>query len=191
MKTSGIQPEQEALRVLQQARGEFAALGEAWDHYVIDVELLATLLYAVGVQQVEDLRVKDREYAGFLDPAARLIAVEARHHPHRRRFSVAHEVGHFVLHYLPERGRAGLFTCTSRDMEESAVPAAGGARALHVRREVEANRFAGALLMPEESVRALHRVVGGRVLSLAKHFQVSAKAMEIRLTQLGLSFRPL
>lgn len=180
--------ESEAERVLEMARTEFAAMGEAWENYQVDVELVGTLLFDLGVQRVPDLRVGQREYAGFLDAGARLIAVEARHHEHRQRFSVAHEIGHFVLHYLPSPGRAGLFACTSGDMEVSAVPAAAGARLMHLRQEAEANLFAGAMLMPEPAVRAMHKVTGGRVPSLARHFKVSPKAMEIRLDQLGLPF---
>lgn len=178
----------EAERVLQQARQEFASLGEPWDNYRVDVELLATLLFDLGTQRVPDLRVGSRDYAGFLDGDARLVAVEASHHGHRQRFSIAHEVGHFVLHYRP---RTGLFTCTSADMETSRGLGGVGARAQHVRREVEANQFASALLMPEPSVRAMHRVTGGRTVALARHFDVSPKAMEIRLEQLSLPFTAL
>lgn len=183
-------PEAEAERVLHQARTEFAALEEPWDNYLVDVELLATLLYGLGVQKVPDLRVGEREYAGFLDAGARLIAVEENHHEHRRRFSVAHEVGHFVLHYLPRPGGRGLFACTASDMEV-APSAAEEARQAHLRQEAEANLFASELLMPEQSVIAMHKVTGGRVSAMARHFNVSPRAMEIRLTRLGLPFAPL
>jgi len=181
--------EQEAARVLQAAEAEIRALGEPWDGYQIDVELVASLLFGLGVQRVPDLRVGDREYAGFLDAEARLIAVEAHHHPHRQRFSIAHEIGHFVLHCAPGRS-AGLFTCTGTDMEVDRVPAAAPSRmALHLKQEAEANRFAGALLMPERPLRAMYRVVGGRIDALVKHFNVSPQAMQIRLEQLGLPVR--
>jgi Zn-dependent peptidase ImmA (M78 family) len=181
--------EARATEVLQRAKSEFAALGEQWDAYNVDVELLAAILFDLGVQQVPDLRVGEREYAGFLDGDAQLVVVEERHHEHRRRFSIAHEVGHFVLHYLPRTAPVGVFACTSKDMETDAVPLGEtAARLLHVRREIEANQFAGELLMPELSVKAMHRVTGGSVLRLAKHFNVSPRAMEIRLDRLGLAF---
>ncbi|HYF78895.1 MAG TPA: ImmA/IrrE family metallo-endopeptidase [Symbiobacteriaceae bacterium] len=185
-------PEMKALEVLQQARAEFGALGEPFDTYTVDIELLAAILFDLGVQQVPELRVGEREYAGFLDGDARLVVVEATHHEHRRRFSIAHEVGHFVLHYLPRTAPGGIFACTSQDMETNAVPAGGGsaARLRHYRQEVEANQFAGELLMPEPSVRAMYKVTGGQVLKLARHFNVSPKAMEVRLDRLGLPFAP-
>lgn len=209
-----------AQEVWERARREFESLGEPWNGYRVDVELLAALLYELGVQQVPDLRVGEREFAAFLDGDGRLIAVEGRHHPHRQRFSIAHEVGHFVLHYRP---RAGLFTCSSRDMEVGASalqgpapglqsgpqrPTPGGAgrqrtvprflpppgrpgdpRLLHLQREYEANLFASELLMPEQPVRAMHKVTGGKLFSLARHFDVSPQAMEIRLERLGLPSR--
>ena len=184
--------ETEAQRVLQQARGEFLALSEPWDNYAVDIELVAALLFDLGVQRVPDLRVGEREYAGFLDGDARLVVVEEQHHQHRQRFSIAHEVGHYVLHYLPRQAPGGLFACTSSDMETKEL-AAGAApdRQRHVRQELEANLFAGELLMPEASVRAMYKVTGGRVMQLARHFKVSPKAMEIRLERLQLSFTPL
>lgn len=181
----------EAERVLQQARTEFTLLEEPWDSYQIDIDLLATILFGLGVQRVADLRVGDREYAGILDARARLVAVEEQHHAHRQRFSVAHEVGHFVLHFDPKRDKEGLFACTTGDMEVSAAPRGLHARAVHLQQEAEANLFAAALLMPESSVKAMHKVTGGRVLTLAKHFNVSPKAMEIRLAQLHLPYTPV
>ncbi|HYF91437.1 MAG TPA: ImmA/IrrE family metallo-endopeptidase [Symbiobacteriaceae bacterium] len=184
--------EAKATEVLQRAREESVALGEQWDAYNVDVELLAAILFDLGVQQVPDLRVGEREYAGFLDGDAGLVVVEETHHEHRRRFSIAHEVGHYVLHYLPRTAPVGVFACTSRDMETDAVPAReSAARLLHCRREVEANLFAGELLMPAPSVAAMHKVTGGQVGKLARHFNVSARAMEIRLTRLGLPFSPI
>lgn len=184
-------PEQEAERVIQQARLELTSLGEPWDSYQVDVELLATLLFGLGVQRVADLRAGEREYAGFLDAEARLVAVEETHHAHRQRFSIAHEVGHFVLHYLPRPDGGSVFYCTSSDMEVGEALQGSGARSQHLRQEAEANLFAGALLMPEQPLQAMYKVTGGRVLALARHFKVSAKAMEIRLTQLELPFIPV
>ncbi len=176
--------ELEARRVLQEARVELESLGERWDGYVIDVELIATLSFSLGVQKVPDLRVGEREYAAFLNGDARLVAVEAQHHEHRQRFSIAHEIGHFVLHYLPAPAERSLFVCSTADMEVND----GQALSRHLRREWEANLFAGELLMPEQAVVAMYRVIGGSVFRLAKHFKVSSKAMEIRLSRLRLPF---
>lgn len=185
-----LRPELEAQRVLREARAELESLGEPWDAYTVDVEFVATLLFGLGVQHVPDLRVGSREYAAFLDGDAKLIAVEGRHHEHRQRFSVAHEVGHYVLHFQPQPRAGSRFICSQADMEVAAETGPDLDRGLHLRREWEANLFAGELLMPAQPVLAMFRVVGGRTAQLARHFKVSPQAMEIRLRRLPLPFKP-
>lgn len=182
--------EETAEQVLKDAQVEFDSLGEKLDLYKVDVELIAALMFDLGVQPVPDLRVGVREYAGFLDADAQLIVVEANHHSHRQRFSIAHEIGHYVLHVLRNNQGQRLFSCTSSDMELSSTDAASD-RAAHQRRELEANQFASALLMPEQSVRAMYKVTGGSVRRLTTHFGVSPQAMEIRLSRLGLEYRSI
>lgn len=87
----------------------------------------------------------------------------------RRRFTIAHEIGHFVLHpgrVAPERG--------------------GGVNAAWARQEHEADQFAAELLMPEALVRAALRDHGADVRRLADRFEVSRAAMRERLRRLGL-----
>jgi hypothetical protein len=177
--------ERAAAKVLADARQEFEALQEPWDNYQVDVELIATLLFSLGVQRTRDLRIGQRVYAGLLDGRAKLIAVEALDGVPRQRFSLAHELGHYVLHFLPQPDGRGLFACTSQDMAIQQAQA----DLVHARQEMEANQFAAALLMPEPAVKAMHQVVGGRLFALARHFQVSQQAMEIRLNRLGLPVR--
>lgn len=87
----------------------------------------------------------------------------------RRRFTIAHEIGHFVLH--PERCR----------------PERGGAVNEAGRREErEADAFAAELLMPEHLVREAAREQGPDATRLAERFEVSRKAMQTRLRGLGL-----
>jgi predicted transcriptional regulator len=90
----------------------------------------------------------------------------------RRRFTIAHEIGHFVLHperCRPERG--GVVNEAGR-MEER-----------------EADAFAAELLMPENLVRDAIREQGLDVDRLADRFEVSRKAMQARLRNLGLTER--
>jgi len=89
---------------------------------------------------------------------------------HRRRFTVAHEIGHFVLHpqrLAPERG--------------------GGVNAAWQAQEREADQFAAELLMPERLVREAVVQHGPDVGRLADRFDVSRKAMQVRLRGLGLT----
>lgn len=104
------------------------------------------------------------------DPTIMLNAADS---PNRKRFSCAHEIGHFVRRReQPEKYeyvdyRAGLAS-TGSDPEE-----------------VYANQFAACLLMPEAEVRAAHRQ-GLDDLDMAIRFDVSREAMQFRLRNLGL-----
>ena len=63
----------------------------------------------------------------------------------RKRFSIAHELGHFELH----RYRKALSVCLSEDINADEAQTAGK------RLEQEANEFASALLLPERFFRPL------------------------------------
>jgi Zn-dependent peptidase ImmA (M78 family) len=117
--------------------------------------------------------------------ATTVMVVNAHHHPHRQRFTIAHEIGHHRLHdsdaYLD--GNASLrfrdgTSATGTDREER-----------------EANAFAASLLMPSSWVhdRFLQLVRGRRIIDedgaiarLAQQFDVSEQAMRFRLVNLGL-----
>lgn len=104
------------------------------------------------------------------------IGINAAHHPVRQRFSIAHEIGHFVfgkdhdvvLDYVGrERGFSFDTTVTGDE-------------------EVKANRFAANLLMPESWVRADAERLKVQVEQLAKRYSVSEQAMWFRLVNLGI-----
>jgi Zn-dependent peptidase ImmA (M78 family) len=89
----------------------------------------------------------------------------------RQRFTVAHEIGHFV-HGDEDAPRDTLESFNAKSREP---------------REIAANKFAAALLMPAEMVKFLVREQRMTDLSsLAKKFGVSTAAMKFRLTNLGL-----
>ena len=96
----------------------------------------------------------------------RAIVLQGTADSGRRRFTIAHEIGHFVLH--PERG---------------AVDEAGRTE------EREADAFAAELLMPEYLVREAVREQGLDDARLADRFEVGRKAMQARLRDLGLAER--
>lgn len=94
----------------------------------------------------------------------------------RDRFTIAHELGHYFLHYLlPYSG------------DPEASP--GSMRATrygHGRTELEANWFAASFLMPEAQFREAFESSGGDVLELASSFKVSESAARVRAQSLGL-----
>lgn len=89
----------------------------------------------------------------------------------RRRFTIAHELGHFLMaHHVPDQ--PGRFLCTSADMLRTTARAGDGRQ----QREVEANRFATLLLMPPHRLRgamaAFREPDLQHVLALARDFAV-------------------
>jgi len=107
----------------------------------------------------------------------------------RQRFSIAHEVGHFVLRHQFEAGQHVHvdrgFRVSHRDKRSSSGTDL---------REIEANQFAAALLMPSSIMEDTIKALGSEDLSdedvtnLAQQFNVSEQAMTIRLSVLGRIF---
>ncbi len=97
------------------------------------------------------------------------IVLNANDSHNRRRFSCAHELGHFIrksedqYEYLDQRAH---LASTGIDSEE-----------------MFANSFAAALLMPEEQVRAFQRE-GLQDFEMAVKFDVSLEAMRYRINNL-------
>lgn len=131
-----------------------------------------------GSVEIEDTLFSDPERTGslFVDSPQRFrIIVPSHTSPERDRFTVAHEFGHFVLHYLWKRQKDPLYP-----------PQIVAYRRGSDRIEWEANWFAGAFLMPEEAFRVAYGLHAGDLWSLAARFKVSTKAAEVRAKELGL-----
>jgi IrrE N-terminal-like domain len=149
-------------------RRRFHAL-YAGDEIPVPVESIAEDLLGLIVEEDEELPV-----SGMLLPAERHIWLngrEARESPGRRRFTLAHELGHWVCQCL--EGRGSPVMCRPQDVSHATD------RFL----EREANVFAAELLMPESAVRATY---GGSVVAAAARFGVSEEAMSWRLYNVGL-----
>jgi Zn-dependent peptidase ImmA (M78 family) len=91
-----------------------------------------------------------KDLSGALYPAEREIRVNAAEPETRRRFTLAHELGHWVCHCLG--GREEPVFCRHQDMDSWVD------RAL----EREANVFAAELVMPEPEVREVFAQHGRR-----------------------------
>ncbi len=102
-----------------------------------------------------------------------IILLNEADHSHRQRFTCAHEIGHFVQ----RQDRDEYEYIDKRDQLSWR-----GADA----KEVFANGFAAALLMPAKEVRN-YWTSGARDWELAAIFDVSAEAMSNRLNALGLT----
>ena len=100
------------------------------------------------------------------------IVVNSNDNAGRQRFTLAHEIAHFVLH---------------RDLLKDGLvdDALYRSAALSDEYERQADRFAAQILLPGHSVRAAYKVT--RALApLAAQFEVSVPALRIRLNELGL-----
>ena len=118
-----------------------------------------------------------------------VIGINSTHSKARQRFTIAHEIGHLVLHdgelYVDPAVRVNF-----RDKRSSLA---------EDKQEIEANKFAAELLMPQEMIQrevvkctAKKKVITEAQLmtELARVFEVSEQAMGYRLFNLGIISSP-
>lgn len=100
-----------------------------------------------------------------------VVKVNALHHPNRQRFTIAHEIAHFARHRFQQAEFKDLNFF--RNGESNPM-------------EVEANRFASELLMPESAFRDKVKVFSGSIEEIAQYFKVSTLAVRVRAKNLGM-----
>ena len=130
------------------------------------------------IQSIQEIHTDGFEAALVTDElkSAGAILVAAGRDRRRRRFSIAHELGHFLIPaHRPEAGSAlqcwtdhfRMFTADEQRRRS--------------RIESEANRFAALLLIPPPLLRAqlasIRRPAIGDIIRLSDHFEVSKDAM--------------
>ena len=147
----------------------------------IDVELVAHRLglHVEGSDFTEDI-------SGFLTlRGSKGVIMYNDSHPRvRQRFTIAHELGHFVLH----KNQSDLFIDKKYPVWLRDANASTGENKM----EVEANRFAAALLMPRDLVEYRYSELEFEfdlddeetLTDLAKTFGVSQQAMSFRMSYL-------
>lgn len=147
-------------------------------------------LFAVPVNPVEvanreginvyDTEFEDRSISGVLRREGDdfQIYVNSQHSSLRKRYTVAHELGHYFLHKEQVSAfidpELNLYRCDNND--------ASGTDSWF--REVQANKFAAALLMPAKLVAEQYAALQD-IDSLASMFLVSREAMGIRISKLN------
>lgn len=161
----------------------------------VPVEDIADLLYLLAIDVTDHLPPNT---AGRLYAEDRIIEVKKSDADVRKRFTIAHEVGHYQLHVMAEallhNGHAcsdDLVSNTSATETpplidlEATVSIASRPIVVDTRRlEIEANRFAAEILMPVPLLEAAVAQFGSDVTYLAKLFDVSSQAMQFRLEKL-------
>jgi Zn-dependent peptidase ImmA (M78 family) len=134
----------------------------------------ARIASALGIEVLE--AHLDLDVAGAIqkEPGKRpVIFLSAADHPNRKRFTCAHEIGHF------ERRGGDSDTLGYIDYRDEAASMGT------YEDERFANAFAAALLMPQAHVERFH-AHGMHQYAMAQHFGVSEVAMVNRLKNLGL-----
>ena len=150
------------------AQDVWTAALEAKKTEPLDIEWVAEKLFGLNVVK-RDLG----EASGFLNVLDDqwCIFVNKFENERRQRFTIAHELGHFVLHKDK--------SITSKDIiffrdENTNIE------------EQEANNFASELLMPERKIREYIKEGYNTISLLADKFCLSTPAVRYRLYKLGL-----
>jgi IrrE N-terminal-like domain len=187
--SSAEAPTPEPVTAARELLAEFEAHYQIGDVPPAPVERIAESLLGLLIEEHDDVRSLPNaptdlgRLSGMIDPPTKTIwldRVECQKSRGRRRFTIAHECGHWVLHL--GRGTGGGVCCRPADIVDR--------RSLDVARlaahEREANDFASELLMPELLVTKQARETKGNISALAERFDVSVPAMRLRVQMLGL-----
>lgn len=112
------------------------------------------------------------ELSGSLDIVNKKIYLEKNHSQARKNFTIAHELGHYCLHQeVADKFEDKIFFRSSVTDEH----------------ELQANNFAGELLMPKDEFLKQIKAGTKTIQKLADYFNVSTLAVRVRAKQLNLT----
>lgn len=94
-----------------------------------------------------------------------VINVNALHHVRRQRFTIAHELAHYFLHRNSQENYEDLYFHRGKN---------------YTQHELEADNFAGALLMPKEQLINFVNSTSNKLDDIAEHFGTSSIAVKKR-----------
>lgn len=123
--------------------------------------------------EVKDFGDKFNDISGYIKPEIRTIFVNSRDPENRRKFTIAHELGHWILHRDKLKSEPEKYAVLYR------IPLG---RAQDDPIEQEANYFAANLLVPQEMLTV--RKGEKTEEELATEFQVSRDVIGYRLSDL-------
>ncbi|MCB0830017.1 MAG: ImmA/IrrE family metallo-endopeptidase [Solirubrobacterales bacterium] len=193
-KSNVVQLDPEEIDRIETEVGEIMAAVPAriWDgrSLPVPIDLIASEVYGLKIREVSQDQMKEATgevsiegtISGLLLTSIGEIWVydwEAMHEvwgATRRRFTIGHELGHFVMH---QTGKPAIY-CRVSEADEGQE----GVHTTYPIPEAEANSFSAALLMPADLVRAeigSGKVDENRLLSLRELFEASDKAMRRRV----------
>lgn len=153
------------------------------DSVPVNIEGIIRTL-GLSLEKNKELPPKISGHIKLLPSGGYEIASAKADHYFRQRFTMAHELGHFILH-------ENLLGNGTDDDTKYRSTEKGDLynTAIELVHEKQANSFAASILMPEELVRKLVEGVEERpaLKQLAITFQVSPSAMRWRINNLGLA----
>ncbi len=156
------------------SRTSFDVVNSFLESAPVDLEGMAQ---ALGIVVDMNANFEDDDVSGRIcrvdsDPSKYRIDVNQRHSKRRKRFTLAHEISHYLLH---------------RDQIGDGVTDTAMYRSrLNNYMESEANRLAAQLIMPSNLLRPVWRAGFRTIADLCNRFEVSEDALRIRLKQLRL-----
>jgi Zn-dependent peptidase ImmA (M78 family) len=138
---------------------------------------IETLALQLDIQEIQPLTTKGFE-GGLITNSLKstgIILCNEKSHKKRRRFTIAHELGHFLIpSHIPLNG--GQFLCSLNEM----YSLARDEKDRRLRMEAEANRFASLILLPppifRRDVEAFRDPDLQHITKLSNRYEVSREA---------------
>ncbi len=163
-------------QALPQAAQSALTPGQVISKYQVDAPVdVVGIAHELGVNVWETHTMPDNISGKiFRDPlnggtSGFSIVVNSSHAIVRKRFTIAHEIAHFILHRHILESRS--------DLTDDAMYRSG----LSTKEETAANQLAATILMPYSLINKIVNEGTNDVDALATRFQVSTTAMKIRL----------
>ena len=117
---------------------------------------------------------ENTDFSGAIDYKGDVIYINANQNVRRQIFTLAHEIGHAVLHASDAPGGEVVDYRTSMYDPNN-------------EKEKEANAFAAELLMPRDEFKRVWKSRNGNCLRVADYFGVSTDATNVRASSLRLN----
>lgn len=143
---------------------------------------LVKIAHALGIEEIteRDTDAYEGTLVANLEKTRGAIVLRKGVAPGRKRFSLGHEIGHFINPY--HKSQNGRFECNSRGMNARRDDGQKwDSRPPYERIEIEANEFSGTLLVPIPEYREIRRKMSGcdieHIVQLANDFGVSKEMM--------------
>lgn len=141
----------------------------------LPIEALCERFDIIAIEELETDGFEAALITDELKSSGSILVAENRS-PQRRRFSIGHELGHFLIPtHLPQEGAS--FFCSADDMRRLDPKDQVRRR----RMEFEANRFSASLLIPphflRSELRKIRQIEVTDIVRLARDFDVSKDAM--------------